>query len=91
MHTVATRPAPIDVVSNPRPHQVRRGRAGLELLVTAITPLAALGALIILGMSAAVAVCSVFVATFSVTTVMDIRWLRQTRRSFLDREVGATG
>ena len=91
MHSVATRPASNDVVTNPRRQPDRWGRGGVELLVTAVTPLAALGALIMLGLSPAVAVCTVFVSTFIVTTLMEIRWPRQTRQSFFDAEVGATG
>ena len=79
MQTLTSRPAPTDVVVNPRPQHERWGRGGIELLVTLVTPLAALGALVVLGISPAVAVCAVLVSTFTVTTVMDIRWPRATR------------
>lgn len=83
MQTLASRPAPTDVVVDPRQQPAPWGRGGFELLVTLITPLAALGALVVLGISPAVAVCSVLVSTFTVTTVMDIRWPRTTRNRSL--------
>jgi hypothetical protein len=54
--------------------------ADYALVAALVAPLSIVGLLVLIGVGVGLAVCSMFVCVFAVTTTLDVRWLLRSRR-----------
>jgi hypothetical protein len=89
MHAIKSHPAAqrcpsADQVVASGSQAVSTSHANFALVAAVLVPLSIVGLLVLIGVGVGVAVCSMFVSVFAVTTTLDVRWLLQRRRDRID-------